>query len=81
MRHYIYGVGHPKGNEQVFLERYRRHNDEVGRYFRNRPEDILTMDITRGDGWDPLCGFLGRDRPAVAFPRLNTKGNRLGRGW
>ena len=81
MRYYIYGVGHPKGNERIFLERYRRHNDEVRRYFRNRPEDILTMDITRGDGWDPLCGFLGRGRPDVTFPRLNTKGNWLGRGW
>ena len=81
MRHYIYGVGHPKGNERVFLERYRRHNDEVRHYFRNRSEDILTMDITQGDGWEPLCDFLGLRRPGVEFPKLNVKGNRLGRGW
>lgn len=81
MRHYIYGVGHPKGNERVFLERYRRHNDEVRHYFRNRSEDILTMDITRGDGWGPLCDFLGLRRPGVEFPKLNVKGNGLGRGW
>lgn len=80
MRYYIYGVGRPKGNERIFLERYHRHNDEVRRYFRNRPEDILTMDITRGDSYDPLCTFLGRDRPDVEFPRLNTNGNRLGQG-
>ena len=81
MRYYIYGVGRPKGNERIFLERYHRHNDEVRRCFRNRPEDILTMDVTRGDGYDPLCTFLGRDRPDVEFPRLNTKGNWLGQGW
>lgn len=81
MRRYIYGVGHPEGNERVFLERYRRHNDEVRHYFRNRSEDMLTMDITRGDGWGPLCDFLGLSRPGVEFPKLNVKGNWLGRGW
>ena len=75
MRHYIYGVGHPEGNERVFLERYRRHNDEVRCYFRNRSEDILTMDITQSGNWGLFCGFLGRDQPDVEFPRLNTKGN------
>lgn len=23
------------------------------------------------DGWDPLCEFLGVERPEVAFPRVN----------
>lgn len=81
MRYYIYGVGHPKGHEEIFLERYRHHNDKVRRYFRNRPEDLLILDITQGDGWDEICSFLGRDRPGIEFPRLNTKGNWLGRGW
>lgn len=48
MRRYIYGVGHPEGNEWVFLERYRRHNDEVRHYFRNRSEDYVDYEHHTG---------------------------------
>lgn len=81
MRHYIYGVGHPEGNEQVFLDRYRRHNEEVQAYFRHRPEDILVIDITAGEGWEPLCGFLGLETPNHPFPKLNTRDCRMGPGY
>ena len=81
MRHYIYGVGHPEGNEEVFLERYRRHNDEVQAYFRSRPGDLLVIDITAGEGWEPLCGFLGLEPPDKNFPKLNTRDRRLGPGY
>ena len=54
---------------------------EVRHYFRNRSEDILTLDITHGDGWEPLRNFLGLSRRVVEFPKLNIKGNWLGRGW
>jgi hypothetical protein len=26
-----------------------------------------------GDGWEPLCEFLGKDVPDVPFPRLNDR--------
>ena len=81
MRHYIYGVGHPEGNEQAFLDRYRRHNDEVQAYFRHRPEDFLVIDITAGEGWERLCGFLGLEEPDHPFPKLNTRDRRLGPGY
>ena len=58
-------------------ERYRRifndHNDAVRAYFRNRPESLLVMDITAGDGWGKLSPFLGNtvisERP---FPNLRS---------
>ena len=27
------------------------------------------------EGWGPLCAFLGKEKPEVAFPRLNEKGS------
>jgi hypothetical protein len=44
----------------IFLERYRRHNREVLEYFKDRPQDLLVMDMNKGAGWWELCGFLRR---------------------
>ena len=49
---------------------YEQHRDAAMRYFADRPDDLLVMDITAGDGWEKLCPFLGVDVPAdTPFPR------------
>jgi hypothetical protein len=53
----------------VMLERYRRHNAEVREYFRNRPDDLLVMDMSRGAGWKELCPFVERPIPNSDYPR------------
>ena len=72
MREWIYGTGKgsPLGNERAYLDRYRRHNADVIRYFCGR-ECLLTMDITAGDGWEALCDFLDMPAPDRTFPHLN----------
>ena len=55
----------------VFLERYRRHNREVLEYFRDRPDDLLVMDMDKGGDWQALCAFLGKPVPNVPYPRAN----------
>jgi hypothetical protein len=58
----------------LFLARFRRHNAEVMEYFRDRPADLLVMDMDAGAGWAELCGFLGWSIPSVAYPvALATK--------
>lgn len=71
MREWIYGVGRPKGNEEVYIARYKRHNREVLDYFKDRPEDLLVFNLSGGDGWKELCSFL--DVPIVPgpFPHSN----------
>jgi hypothetical protein len=54
---------------QVFLARYRQHNCEIIEYFKNRPNDLLVMDMTRGAGWRELCGFVERPIPNQEYPR------------
>jgi len=76
MRRWIYGVGGPKGNEEIFLERFNRHNREVREYFADRPEDLLVMDLAAGDGWEKLCPFLGKDVPRIPFPHANKATDR-----
>jgi hypothetical protein len=76
MRQWIYGAGSPLGNEEIYLERYARHNREVLEYFRDRPGDLLVLHITDGEGWEKLCPFLGLAVPAVPFPHLNRSETR-----
>jgi hypothetical protein len=50
-------------------ERYRRHNAEVLEHFKDRPNDLLVMDMSRGAGWYELCGFLRKPIPDGRYPR------------
>jgi len=45
------------------------HEGRVRAYFADRPDDLLVLDISAGDGWERLCPFLGVPIPDVAFPR------------
>ena len=49
------------------IEVYERHNAEV---IAAIPADKLLV-YKPGDGWDPLCNFLGRPVPSEHYPRLN----------
>jgi Sulfotransferase domain/N-terminal domain of galactosyltransferase len=59
----------------VFLERYRRHNAEVRAYFRDRPDDLLVLDMETDPGWAPLCRFLNCAVPGAPYPRSNQTGS------
>lgn len=71
MREWIYGAGMPAGNEQLYVDRMLRHNEEVQAYFADRPDDFLLMDVIGGDGWEKLCPFLGHEIPDEPFPHAN----------
>lgn len=78
MRKWIYGDTHgcPQGNEEVYVRRYETHNREVQEYFRDRPDDLLVMELAKGDGWEKLAPFLGKPMPAMPFPHANKAGDR-----
>ncbi len=80
MRTWIYGVGDPVGNEEVYRRRIEEHNQEVSAYFRDRPDDLLVLRIADGQGWEKLCPFLGVTTPDDPFPHANShRERRLGR--
>jgi len=43
-----------------FAAAYQSHLTGVQAYFVNRPNDLLILKITCGDGWEKLCPFLDR---------------------
>ncbi|MBN1797229.1 MAG: hypothetical protein JW822_01540 [Spirochaetales bacterium] len=58
-------------SKTVWLNAFNQHNREIITYFKNRPQDLLIMDITKGDGWNKLCPFLQLPVPKEGFPSQN----------
>jgi hypothetical protein len=60
---------------RVFIDRYRRHNQEVRHYFRDRPDDLLVMEMglegCHPAGWEALCKFIDASRPMMNYPSAN----------
>lgn len=64
-------------NRERFAYVYETHARNVREYFRERPGDLLVIDICGGEGWERLCPFLGVDAPAAPFPHANEWMHRL----
>lgn len=58
-------------DEKVFREVWFAYHAEVQKYFADRPRDLLIIDFTRGEGWEKLCAFLGKEIPNIDFPVKN----------
>ncbi|KAJ7640988.1 hypothetical protein FB45DRAFT_1124288, partial [Roridomyces roridus] len=52
---------------EVARDTYRAHYAEIRRI--TEKERLLEYEL--GSGWEPLCKFLGKPVPDVAFPRVN----------
>lgn len=66
----VYGQKH--FDAEVFLNRYRAHNAEVLEYFKERPNDLLVMDMDQGAGWADLCSFFKTPVPLGPYPRIES---------
>lgn len=70
-RRIAYGYPSPDGRDAEHLARYQQHNDEVRRYFSDRPQDFLEVCWETGSGWTELAGFLGHAVPDAPLPHSN----------
>jgi len=72
MTQQLYGT---TGTERdILLAAFERHEQHVFEYFRDRPDDLLIMDIVGGrTDWETLCKFLGKPVPDTPFPASNPK--------
>ncbi len=69
----IYGVNRFPGNEAIYLARYRQHNQDVIKYFSKRKEQLLILDIKKGNCWKKLSEFLNKPVLDLPFPHLNQR--------
>lgn len=67
---------------QIWESLYRKHDSweeayhafdrRVQRFFEDKPDDrFLKLNITAGEGWEPLCSFLEHPVPDWSFPHAN----------
>jgi len=70
LRRWMYGVDRFSGHEAHYRALFLTRNAEIIRYFADRPDDLLILDLAKGDGWLELVTFLGKDflKP---FPHIN----------
>jgi hypothetical protein len=54
--------------KQEMLDFKHKRFTDVKDYFRDRPDDLLVMNICAGEGWEKLCPFLEMPVPKVKFP-------------
>lgn len=71
MRQWIYGKGCPEGNEDIYLARYKKHNQDVADFFKKKNKKLLIMNLEENNGWQKLCPYLGVSQPTQPFPHAN----------
>ncbi|MCA8949711.1 MAG: hypothetical protein KDE27_09425 [Planctomycetes bacterium] len=84
--HYRYFYANPDwphGDESTFDDQFpdtimlrRNRKRRILEYFKDRPGDLLVIDVTAGEGWDKLCPFLGIEPLTVDFPHANKTADR-----
>jgi hypothetical protein len=75
MHEWLYGRGKglPKEDKAHALKVYQDHNQAVKTYFKDRPEDLLEIDLAREkEPWQKLCHFLNLPVPDEPFPHYNN---------
>lgn len=71
-RNYIYGA--TNATRFLYQKRFNDFNEYVQLCI---PGDrLLVMDVTKGDGWEKLCPFLGYEVPSVSFPWSHRSSQR-----
>lgn len=61
-------------DRDIYSAAYDRHHNDVMLYFKDRPDDLLVIDICGGDGWAPLLSFLNIDADVADFPNKHKRG-------
>ena len=62
-------LGEHIGDRDFMVDYFNRWNQAV---IESVPADRLLV-FSAGDGWDPLCDFLGAPVPSAPYPRANSR--------
>jgi len=69
---WYYGASSVLGNEEIWMKSYKIHSTDVMNYFKDRPKDLLVLNICDGEGYDKIASFLGSsEKIDKKFPHRN----------
>ena len=57
--------------KKKLTEYYLTHNQEVIEYFKDRPNDLLVINLKEPNGYEKFCIFLGIEDSNGKFYHLN----------
>lgn len=69
-RRKVWGSESP--TRQQIIQARKKLEKDIAKYFKDRKDDILYMNIPNGDHWEVLCPFLGKPIPSRPFPHIDT---------
>lgn len=58
-------------NKEVLISCYERHNVAVADYFRERPQDLLVVNVAEDGAYEKFCDFLDVPADQSNFPWAN----------
>lgn len=58
-------------NHDIMIAHYERHNREVMDYFKDRPEDLLILNVAEADSYQRFIEFIGVESSFDSFPWEN----------
>ncbi|MFW6272483.1 MAG: sulfotransferase [bacterium] len=58
--------GSPNFDKDLYYQAYKKHDNFVRNYFKNRQEDLLIVDLNEEDGWERVCKFT--NSPIIKNP-------------
>jgi hypothetical protein len=58
-------------NRSIMCSHYEKHNADVLEYFKNRPDDLLVINLSQAHAYLDFVSFLGVNSPHTSFPWEN----------
>jgi len=72
---YVYGFDNPVGNKKALVQRFEEHNGAVKTYFKDRPNDLLVIDVGEEKALEKISRFLGKESTYEKMPHKNAISN------
>jgi Sulfotransferase domain/Sulfotransferase family len=69
---YVYGFENPIGHKEALIKRFEHHTHEVMEYFKDRPDDLLVLDVSEEKALEKICDFLGKSSSYEKMPHKNA---------
>ena len=64
-------------DKEVFSVKYDQHITDVKQYFKNRPNDLLIMNICGGEEWKKLIPFLNTFHQVCIWPAVPKQNEEI----
>lgn len=63
--------GNDPYNHEIMTAHYEKHNRDVIEYFKDRPDDLLVLNLSDTDAYQKFLEFLGVESDSTEFPWEN----------